>query len=114
MTAADRRCAWLRTNPRNNSEHSLPYVIPAATPPLALPSVAVFLLFPPPPLQPETADDVHGCYQDVIAQILQEQQRARASRSELLNAQANHLTQIGDQWPAFQQLQVIFLFGTSV
>lgn len=42
--------------------------------------------------------------------MLQEQQRARASRSELLNAQAAHLTQIGDQWPAFQQLQVGLFF----
>ncbi|CAM9504099.1 unnamed protein product [Scytosiphon promiscuus] len=50
-------------------------------------------------------DDVHGCYQDVIAKMLQEQHRARASRSELLNAQTAHLAQIGDQWPAFQELQ---------
>ena len=50
---------------------------------------------------------MHGCYQDVIAQMLQEQERARASRSALLNAQAAHLTQIGDQWPAFQELQVM-------
>lgn len=53
-----------------------------------------------------SVDDVHGCYQDVIAKMLQEQQRARASRSELLNAQTAHLAQIGDQWPAFQELQV--------
>lgn len=52
------------------------------------------------------ADDVHGCYQNVIAQMLQEQERARASRSELLNTQAAHLAHIGDQWPAFQELQV--------
>ncbi|CAM9719517.1 unnamed protein product, partial [Hapterophycus canaliculatus] len=50
-------------------------------------------------------DDVHGCYQDVIAKMLEEQERARASRSELLNAQTAHLAQIGDQWPAFQELQ---------
>ncbi|CAM9608152.1 unnamed protein product [Ectocarpus fasciculatus] len=50
-------------------------------------------------------DDVHGCYQNVIAQMLQEQERARASRSELLNTQAAHLAHIGDQWPAFQELQ---------
>ncbi|CBN77978.1 expressed unknown protein [Ectocarpus siliculosus] len=50
-------------------------------------------------------DDVHGCYQDVIAQMLQEQERARASRSQLLNTQAAHLAHIGDQWPAFQELQ---------
>lgn len=50
-------------------------------------------------------DDVHICYQDVIAQMLREQERARASRSELLSAQAAHLVQIGDQWPAFQELQ---------
>ncbi|CAM9560602.1 unnamed protein product, partial [Laminaria digitata] len=50
-------------------------------------------------------DDVHVCYQEVIAQMLREQERARASRSELLSAQAAHLVQIGDQWPAFQELQ---------
>lgn len=38
--------------------------------------------------------------------MLQEQERARASRSELLSAQAAHLRRIGDQWPAFQELQV--------
>ncbi|CAM9642486.1 unnamed protein product [Ectocarpus sp. 4 AP-2014] len=50
-------------------------------------------------------DDVHGCYQNVIAQMLQEQEQARASRSQLLNTQAAHLAHIGDQWPAFQELQ---------
>ncbi|CAB1101581.1 unnamed protein product [Ectocarpus sp. CCAP 1310/34] len=50
-------------------------------------------------------DDVHGCYQNVIAQMIQEQERARASRSQLLNTQAAHLAHIGDQWPAFQELQ---------
>lgn len=42
----------------------------------------------------------------MIAEMLREQERARASRAELLNVQAAHLTQIGDQWPAFQELQV--------
>lgn len=62
---------------------------------------------PAPPLRPKiAADDVHGCYQDVIGQMLQEQERARASRSEMLSAQTAHLLRIGDQWPAFQELQV--------
>ena len=87
----------------------MPIVVPALTGhPFVLCSSFPDSSPPSRSLHSETADDVHGCYQDVIAQMLQEQQRARASRSELLNAQAAHLTQIGDQWPAFQQLQVIF------
>lgn len=59
-----------------------------------------------PPSSMVPADDVHGCYQDVIRQMLSEQERARVARSELLSAQASHLMRAGDQWPAFQELQV--------
>ena len=68
----------------------------------------------PAPLHSSHPDDVHICYQEVIAQMLREQERARASRSELLSAQAAHLVQIGDQWPAFQELQVTAIPNDSM
>lgn len=64
------------------------------------------LPLPLPPAATIPADDVHGCYQDVIGQMLSEQERARVSRSELLNAQTSHQMWAGDQGPAFQELQV--------
>ena len=42
----------------------------------------------------------------MIAQIIQEQKRARASQSELLHAQTAHIMRLSDQWPAFHALQV--------
>ena len=69
-----------------------------------IPSLLRLAVPPPPPLR--RPDDVHVCYQEVIAQMLREQERARASRSELLSTQAAHFVQIGDQWPEFKQLQV--------
>lgn len=58
------------------------------------------------PVNVWVADEVHGCYQEVIEHMLAEQERTRASLSQLLDIQSASLTKIGNQWPAFHELQV--------